>query len=389
MDSKNSKDFNISPPEKKSVKEIIRGRPPKQEMEKQEASPPPPTNEPYRTPLEEFLGEVFDTLDVSKNLDKIGVSIPKIPEITIFDKEHKIFEYLFYCAPFVSILMFVILYFSNRADPMLLVPAYVLFLSFSYIFVYLLYRMEIFIRSKIFKKYFEMNTKLLLTGTIFFSLVFFSIAALVPGYYARKTASDFNICQENCRNISESLEKYRAKDKKSKLYPSGLDKLAPNSIASIPCCPAANRDTYSATYQVSSTGEAYTFYCQGENHRSATKWPGNWPQFSSIKGLMVKPIPRDDLHLPEPTDTSVPVTPTPTSTDSPVPAPIPADDPSINSTDIPELEPYAPEPEVRKTPVKKGKPPVTKTKKAEANNKISEEKKEDKKVEELDNSSEI
>jgi hypothetical protein len=49
-------------------------------------------------------------------------------------------------------------------------------------------------------------------------------------------------------------------------------------------CPAAGKDTYSSTYTVSTSPDAYTFYCNGAYHKMGlTK--ANYPQYNSYEGL--------------------------------------------------------------------------------------------------------
>lgn len=68
-------------------------------------------------------------------------------------------------------------------------------------------------------------------------------------------------------------------------YIAALAGLTPNYLKTIPTCPAAAKDTYSASYGSHSVPDVYTFLCEGAHHRGAGMSP-NYPQFNSLTGLI-------------------------------------------------------------------------------------------------------
>jgi len=70
-------------------------------------------------------------------------------------------------------------------------------------------------------------------------------------------------CTQNLKNIATGLE-YYATDHGGN-YPAGLQDLVPKYLQSIPACPAAHKDTYSASWRVAG-GEGFYMCCKGNNH---------------------------------------------------------------------------------------------------------------------------
>lgn len=99
-------------------------------------------------------------------------------------------------------------------------------------------------------------------------------------------------CSTNLIEISLALEKY-AKAHEGQ-YPESLKDLTPRYIKSIPTCPVAGYDTYSASYKkglisARASGKEvyrkiYTVYCKGNFHRNAVLGR-NHPRFVKGKGL--------------------------------------------------------------------------------------------------------
>ncbi|MCW5872921.1 MAG: hypothetical protein KIS61_37085, partial [Candidatus Eremiobacteraeota bacterium] len=79
------------------------------------------------------------------------------------------------------------------------------------------------------------------------------------------TARDNSIlgCTQNLKGIATGLEMY-ASDHSGR-YPASLQELVPKYLQSIPACPAARRDTYSASWRVAG-GEGFYMCCAGNNH---------------------------------------------------------------------------------------------------------------------------
>lgn len=92
--------------------------------------------------------------------------------------------------------------------------------------------------------------------------------------------NDLSACRSNCRNAAVALEMY-ATDYGGH-YPASMEKLVAGSyLSSLPTCPAASRDTYSASYQVSTQPELFSFACSGNNHALGD----NIPRYSSETGF--------------------------------------------------------------------------------------------------------
>lgn len=86
-------------------------------------------------------------------------------------------------------------------------------------------------------------------------------------------------CRANLKNTNTALQMY-AEDFEGR-FPTRLGLLTPNYLGRIPNCPAARRDTYSATYVTD--GAAFSMFCQGHHHKEAGA-PANYPGYSSRVG---------------------------------------------------------------------------------------------------------
>ena len=125
---------------------------------------------------------------------------------------------------------------------------------------------------------------ILIIGGIFFVKVLFTAAA---NYRRMKAAGNFTHCMTNCSKIGEALDAY-AKDNDS-CFPRKLTALTPKYLKTIPTCPETGKNKgYIDSYRVSWDLSEYTFYCRGENHRGVDV-PINFPQYSSLFGIMPKP----------------------------------------------------------------------------------------------------
>lgn len=80
-------------------------------------------------------------------------------------------------------------------------------------------------------------------------------------------------CTQNLKNIATGLEMW-ASDHEGR-YPKDLKELVPKYIEHVPPCPAALKDTYSATYREAGS-EGFSLYCGGHNH-SDFGLPANQP----------------------------------------------------------------------------------------------------------------
>jgi hypothetical protein len=73
-------------------------------------------------------------------------------------------------------------------------------------------------------------------------------AILVPNFVRARSRSGLTACKSNLKNIGTACEMYGT-DWKG-LYPKEMSLLTPNYLKTIPSCPHAGRDTYSASYEV-------------------------------------------------------------------------------------------------------------------------------------------
>lgn len=70
-------------------------------------------------------------------------------------------------------------------------------------------------------------------------------------------------CTQNLKGIATGLENYATDH--AGAYPAKLKELVPVYLQSIPTCPAAHKDTYSASWRVAG-GEGFYMSCSGNNH---------------------------------------------------------------------------------------------------------------------------
>lgn len=99
-------------------------------------------------------------------------------------------------------------------------------------------------------------------------------------------------CKSNCKNLATALEMY-ASDFGGR-YPQDLGRLTSgNYLKTIPTCPAAGKDTYSATYRYAAKPDNFSFFCAGDNHEKAfrgfDKPSINLPQYNAAQGLVDHP----------------------------------------------------------------------------------------------------
>lgn len=130
-------------------------------------------------------------------------------------------------------------------------------------------------------------------GTFFaiLGLIAFPVSAYIgPGFIRCRWEGQFMACKHNVMNLGTALEMY-ATDNGGQ-YPPSLKYLAPDYLWQIPTCPSAGKDTYSSSYLVGQNFDAYTFYCSGANHTDVQGVGPNFPEYSSLSGLLEKQAPR-------------------------------------------------------------------------------------------------
>ena len=114
-------------------------------------------------------------------------------------------------------------------------------------------------------------------------------AILVPNFVRSRARAQLTACQSNLKTIATSLEMY-ANDNQSN-FPDvpNFNRLTPNYLKSIPVCPAAGIDTYTAGYvsDISGSASTYTACCSGLHHSGAGVMVTNYPQYNSMSGLQM------------------------------------------------------------------------------------------------------
>ena len=122
------------------------------------------------------------------------------------------------------------------------------------------------------------------------SLLGVGAAILVPNFVRARSSGQTTACKSNLKNIGTALEMYSTDW--SGHYPKDAGALTPNYLRTMPTCPSAGRDTYSATYTrveaKEGSWESYKVCCGGENH-IAVGIPANYPAYDGISGLTERP----------------------------------------------------------------------------------------------------
>lgn len=108
----------------------------------------------------------------------------------------------------------------------------------------------------------------------------------------RPRPAGLTMCKANCKNLATALEMW-ASDHGGH-YPPSLDALVYcNYLKTLPTCPAAGSDTYSATYGSRRKPDTFSFCCLGNNHaRAYTGFSGssdNYPRYKAELGLIDHP----------------------------------------------------------------------------------------------------
>jgi len=70
-------------------------------------------------------------------------------------------------------------------------------------------------------------------------------------------------------------------------YPTGSTLLTPNYLKTIPTCASVGSITYQ--FSMASNPDLYTVVCSGTNHQGAGVTQGNYPQYTSVTGLIERP----------------------------------------------------------------------------------------------------
>ncbi|MCA9796795.1 MAG: hypothetical protein KC910_33525, partial [Candidatus Eremiobacteraeota bacterium] len=109
-------------------------------------------------------------------------------------------------------------------------------------------------------------------------------ASFAGGFGGARAQGKYTACKSNLKNIATACEMYSTDW--SGRYPSKLDLLTPNYLKTIPTCPEAGKDTYSASYQVGTYPDSYRFACEGKHHSEVASED---PYYTSDQGLIAEP----------------------------------------------------------------------------------------------------
>lgn len=110
-------------------------------------------------------------------------------------------------------------------------------------------------------------------------------AFLVPKFEHARAAGQLVACKSNLKNIGTAAEMYSTDN--SGRYPTKLSQLTPNYLRSIPTCPSAGKDTYSASYKSAVSPDGFTVACGGSHHTKDGLGP-NLPKYTSLQGLLTR-----------------------------------------------------------------------------------------------------
>ncbi|MEW6282805.1 MAG: hypothetical protein AB1758_29610 [Candidatus Eremiobacterota bacterium] len=95
-------------------------------------------------------------------------------------------------------------------------------------------------------------------------------------------------CKSNLKNIGTALETFYSDvydGEGAGRYPSGLGELTPNYLKALPICPSAG----TVTYDYRAAGDRYTFVCRGTHHKGVGITAADYPQYTSVQGLIERP----------------------------------------------------------------------------------------------------
>lgn len=126
--------------------------------------------------------------------------------------------------------------------------------------------------------------KALIIASIAFALILINVGIALAqsndAYIRAHAQGRLTSCKSNLKNIAIALEFYATDNGQ---YPPSLSVLTANSyIGTIPQCPSAGKDTYSASYTHSA--KYFKIYCAGNAHK-LLGLPPNRPAFNSEIGI--------------------------------------------------------------------------------------------------------
>lgn len=90
-------------------------------------------------------------------------------------------------------------------------------------------------------------------------------------------------CKSNLKNLGVALEMYSTDNLGD--YPLSSSQLTPRYLKTIPTCPTVG----SVTYVMSLAPKGYTIVCGGKQHEGAGIREADYPQYTSVTGLIERP----------------------------------------------------------------------------------------------------
>ncbi len=118
-------------------------------------------------------------------------------------------------------------------------------------------------------------------------------AILVPNFVRAKSQGQLTACKSNLKNIGTACEMFSTDHDGE--YPHSMDQLTPDYFRTIPQCPEAGEDTYSASYRRMTPEESgvpygsFEAYCQGHFHEK-DGLTEDFPRYNGIEGLIERSI---------------------------------------------------------------------------------------------------
>ncbi len=112
------------------------------------------------------------------------------------------------------------------------------------------------------------------------------VSTSIAGLKTDLAKAEVTGCKSNLKNIATALEMWSTDN--AGRYPKKMSSLTPNYLKTIPLCPRAYSDTYSASYKCKANPDFYRLSCQGEHHK-AGGLPKDFPQYTSEVGIVSEP----------------------------------------------------------------------------------------------------
>ncbi len=106
-----------------------------------------------------------------------------------------------------------------------------------------------------------------------------------PNFTRHGCQGQLTACKSNLKNIGTALEMYSTNY--AGRYPRRASQLTPNYLKTIPTCPATGDVTYHI--RTASEPDLYTVVCEGHHHLGQGIQAFNYPQYTSVTGLIERP----------------------------------------------------------------------------------------------------